>query len=377
MLLSGKFTSDYKYYLDPDYQNNSGRLVNEFKQKEYYASAAFSYPLLKHLTAGISTDYLYNSLKRSDTFAIGFANPGRHSIYSNVALQYKNQRFELFGHLLYSNFSEQVENGKPAAPQQQWVPAFAVSFQPVATWPVRLRASFKKTFRMPSFDDLYYTNIGNSSLRPEYATLLNAGVSTRFKSSKLLREINISADAYFNQVKDKILAVPRQDLFQWSMLNIGKSEATGIDIACSATFNPIQKLQLNVHSTYSYQRSLDITNPNEALYKTQLPYTPEHSGTAGISALYHHWSLHYNIVSSGYRYRAGEQLAANLVQGWATHDISIATDIVSSSKFGYKAIFEINNLLNTQYEIIKYYPMQRLNYRISLAVTFKKEKTTK
>ena len=77
-----------------------------------------------------------------------------------------------------------------------------------------MRAFYKRIFRMPTFDDLYYTFIGNKDLKPEYTTLYNVGGTyKRVWEKGLLRSAELRADGYYNEVEDKIVAMPTSN--QW------------------------------------------------------------------------------------------------------------------------------------------------------------------
>ena len=88
---------------------------------------------------------------------------------------------------------------------------------------------------MPTFNELYYKLVGSISLRPEYSKQYNAGISYSKAFSVAVKRFSISADTYYNEVKDKIIAVPNQNLFVWTMLNLGKVSVKGVDINTEAS----------------------------------------------------------------------------------------------------------------------------------------------
>ena len=250
-------------------------------------------------------------------------------------------------------------------------PDFSFSIQPFIHASVRIRASYKNIFRVPSFDDLYFTNIGNPRLRPENSKQYNLGLTTKTQVSHLIRELAFTTDAYYNKITDKILAVPRQNLFQWTTLNIGKTSIKGLDLVLHAAFFQWHEFDVTSSVSYTFQRALDISNPTSLQYKTQLPYTPEHTAGISMNFSYRKLSLGYNILSSSYRYRLGDEIPENVVQGWATHDISLACSFTAGKYCDYRIIAEANNIYNLQYEIIKFYPMPRFNYRVGVTACFK------
>ena len=86
---------------------------------------------------------------------------------------------------------------------------------------------------MPTLNDLYYTFIGNVKLNPEYTTQYNVGVTYSKSFNGILRILEIQADGYYNQVRDKIVAMPTSNFFRWTMVNLGKVKIKGIDNGAS------------------------------------------------------------------------------------------------------------------------------------------------
>ncbi len=367
-LLSTKFSADNNYYLDPSYPNSVGKLENEFHQKEMYYSAAYKYAPVKFVKLSYASDFFNSTLKRTDIFADSFANPTRNTFLNNIAFQIKKNAFEINGNLLHTAINEKVTNGKAGRNLQAFTPALSTTFQPFNKIQLLFRAFYKHIFRAPTFNDLYYTNIGNVNLIPEVADQYNIGITFSKNNVFFLDKITVTTDAYINNVSDKILAVPRQNLFQWSMQNIGTVKIKGLDATLHLLFKEWNIVKLSSNISYTFQQAIDISDATSSLYKTQLPYTPMHTGGVSMSAQYKKTVFSYNLLASSYRYRQGDAIAENLLQGWSSHDVSIAY----TAKDNYKIIAEANNVFNTQYEIIRYYPMPRFSYRISFIVHFKK-----
>ena len=374
LLLSAKYTTDRNYYIDPSYPNSLGKLENEFYNKEFYLSAAFSYKVNKAFKVSLSSDATNNKLTRTDIFAANFANPIRNSFLNNAAFQIKKQYFEVMGNVLHTVINEKVTNGKPGRNLHRFSEGISASVQPLKNIPLRVRAFYKHIFRAPTFNDLYYTNVGNTNLKPEYANQLNIGITFNKQQFFFIKNISITVDAYLNKVNDKIITFPQQNLFQWSVQNIGKVSIKGIDIAFHTKLKEWKKIQLSTDVTYSFQQVLDVTDKTLKTYNTQLPYTPKHSGSITFSAEYRRALLNYNIILSSYRYKQGDAIFENVLQPWATNDISLSYLLGKKELSNYRIILEANNIFNTQYEIIKYYPMPRFNYRITLNISFKKTK---
>jgi outer membrane cobalamin receptor len=370
LLVSSKYAYNYKYYLDPDYPNTQGRLENIFNQREYYFSGAYEYKPVSALSFAYSSDYFINKLTRTDDFVLDFPNPIRNTWLNNLAAEARFNRVEINGNLLYTWQHDKVKTGNPGPGIRKFSPAIAVSYQPFLFVPLWFRAFYKDIFRTPTFNDLYYTNVGNTSLRPEYTKQYNLGITYKWNLHSFIETALFSVDGYYNKIKDKIIAIPRQNLFQWTMLNIGTVDAKGIDAVIQLNAKSIKRTVLSVRLAYTFQKALDVTDKNSVLYNTQLPYTPVHSGSISISATSKKISISYNVILSSYRYRLGEPIPENLVKEWATQDVSAIYTFLSKKRSRYKVLLQLNNLFNKQYEIIRYYPMPGFNYRAGFVAEF-------
>ncbi len=103
---------------------------------------------------------------------------------------------------------------RAAANKNKFTPAFAAGYKTSPESPFLFRLFYKNIFRMPSFNDLYYTYNTNTNpkLLPEYSSQFDAGLTYTRNLANAGSRINISMDVYYNQIKDKIIAVPAQNL---------------------------------------------------------------------------------------------------------------------------------------------------------------------
>ena len=371
LLINAKYELDKSYYLDPSYPNSYGRLENEFYQKEMYLSAALSYKIANDFKLSFVTDVFRNKLTREDIFAQNFASPTRNTLLNNIAFQFKKAQYEVTGNVLYTALNEKVKVGESANNINRLSDAIAFSIQPFKNLPLRTRVFYKHIFRAPTFNDLYYTNVGNTKLRPEIADQYNIGITYEKLPMYIFKKLAVTADAYYNKVNDKILALPRLNLFQWSVQNVGKVKIKGIDVAVHAQLKDLKKFKISTDFTYTLQRAVDFTDATSSSFKIQLPYTPKQSGSGTLSIDYDHFNLNYNTLFSSLRYKNGDQVFDNLLQPFVVTDLSLSYLIGRQKTYNYKIIFEANNALNTQYQIIKYYPMPLFNYRLTINISLK------
>jgi vitamin B12 transporter len=368
ILFNTKYNTYYNYYSDPVYANNFGFLENKFLQKELYFSAAYKYQLNNFIQLAYATDYAHNNLKRTDIFNVSFADPSRNTFYNNAAINIKKNKVECTANLLHTSIADKVINGTQAQNLNKFTPALAANYKPYANKEFYIRAFYKNIFRAPTFNDLYYTNIGNTNLKPENATQFNIGTTFTKNNFAIVKKLILTADFYTNKITDKIIAIPRQNLFQWSMQNIGIAKIIGVDATAFVTLYDYKKIKISSSIAYTYQQAKDVTDKNTTAYNTQLPYTPMHTGSINISVDYKNIFFNYNFLGTSLRYKQGDAIAENALNPWSSHDIAIGF----LAKEKYKIVLDANNVFNKQYEIVKFYPMPKFNYSISITINLKK-----
>ena len=108
---------------------------------------------------------------------------------------------------------------------------------------------YKDIFRLPSFNDLYYQEVGNSKLKPENARQYNIGLTYSRNVCTFLPYLSATVDAYYNKVTDKIIAYPTKNLAVWSMRNLGSVEIKGIDATGSLSLQPWESIRINFPGT--------------------------------------------------------------------------------------------------------------------------------
>lgn len=229
------------------------------------------------------------------------------------------------------------------------------------------RSFFKQSFRMPTFNDLYYADMGNSKLDPERVTQYNIGMLYNKTGQRLVSNIRFSIDAYYNKVHDKIVAYPKGQQFRWTMLNLGRVQIKGIDVSALITINPFKDFYATLRGQYTFQQAIDVTNPSDSYYRDQIPYIPRNSGSAIVNLTWRQWNLNYSYIYVGERYNQQENIKYNYSRPWYTSDISISRDI-NIKRVRLRALLEMNNLLSQDYDVILNYPMPKRNYRFTLAV---------
>lgn len=369
--LFGRFTTlnNVKYaFYRTHYVNNDDKQVkidNLYKQKEIYISSANEYEISANWSVSASYDFMWNTLN-ADVY--GFVKPDRISQFLSAATALNLDRFKVQASALGTFIHDRIKGQQSPADKRVFTPAVFVNAYPLRNKALSVRAFYKRSFRMPTFNDLYYADMGNSQLSPERVTQYNAGVVYDHSAAhSFIAAARLSADVYYNKVKDKIVAYPKGQQFRWTMLNLGLVDIHGVDVTGLITVNPWSDLFVTLRGQYTFQRAIDVTNPADNYYRDQIPYIPRHSGAAIANAQWHGWSLNYSWIYVGERYNQQENIRYNYTQPWYTSDLSLSKDF-RLGRVSLRGLIEVNNLLSQDYDVILNYPMPKRNYRFTLTV---------
>lgn len=366
LLANGKYAYDYLHYLsDPRLDVTTMYVDNHYRQQEIYASAAHLFTIYPWWSMSLSNDFQWNTL-RADL--IDFVYPTRNTILTSAATSFDFNRLMLQASLLYTHVDDNTRTkGANAGTKNKYTPSVIATWQPLTKLPLNVRAFYKKVFRMPTLNDLYYTFIGNKDLKPEYTTQYDVGITfSHTWNNHWLKSLDLQIDGYYSEVDDKIIAMPTSNQFRWTMINLGHVEIRGLDAAIRGEWG-FGKVELSTLFNYTYQKAQDFTDPTSEWYGGQIPYIPWHGGSIILNGSYQTWSCNYSFIYTGERYEAVANIPENYAQPWYTHDFSLSKTF-QWGKTGIRVTAEINNIFNQQYEVVQCYPMPGTSFKIKLNV---------
>ncbi len=366
-VLRAKYSYNFTRYLNPAHY--SGDIIhNRYTEHEGYSSINLNYHINPYLSLSSSTDLAWSTL-----FSERFDHPERLSLLTVLAVKTYYGDVELNANILWSNidekgFSEFYDKAIDLK-RNDVLPTFSLGY-----WifnELHASVSFKKSLRLPSFNEMYYPTFGNTDLRPEYTTQYNLGLGYQNGFKGIIESVSMKIDVFRLNIRDKIIAIPR-GAFNWSVVNKNRVETTGIELNGEIKIDVNRSFKLAVSGGFTYQEALEKT-PSTALfyqastYGKQIAYTPKVTSSMIASLYYDELSLSWQMAYVGSRYISGEQIIQNHMPQYSTHDFNV---IYHFKLFSIKSSIkgELNNAFDKRYEVIKNYPMSGRSFRISLSV---------
>ena len=359
---NGKYGITYTRYLDPKVSNTQGKTDNRYTEQEGYLSAVALYRIAECLSASFGADGRISNL---DGNGAEQAQPTRYTLNSTAALKYASERLTVTGRLNHVITKEKTRLRQAAQSYNHLSPTAGVNW---LAWPaagLHLRTSFCNTFRLPTFNDLYFEQIGRRDLRPEQASVTSIGIVIDNEIGNV--SYSIYADAYNSNVKDRIMAVPGKNTAVWMMKNIGLVTTHGLEAG----------LEIHAHEglvrpallvSYTYQRSMDKTDSNGTTWNHQLPYTPRHSTSAVTWIETPYVNASCNLFYSGEYFCNGYNGPEYRMPSYYEIGCSIWRTF-TSHLFEETLKIEFINLTDNRYELVRNYPMPGIQVRGSVTIT--------
>ncbi len=359
-----KYDYNYTHYRETSANYTAGEQVDVNVQNELYASLAVGCSPIGGLNLSMAADAAYAMLENN------FKNskaPRRFSSWVVSTAEYELRHFRFAASLLATYVTDEVCNGTGMPSLFRLSPSFGVVCSPFENNILHLRASFKDACRVPTFADLYYLRLGNVGLKPEKATQCNLGATLHLQGCNLLKNLTLSVDGYYNNVRDKIVALPT--MYVWRMVNFGRAEIWGVDASASLRLALARRVALVLDANYSFQYAVDITDVSAKNYRHQLPYTPRNSGSLTMSVENPVVNVSYLLSAVGERYMLPQNTVKNRMPGYLEHGFSLNRSF-SLRRVGLRLQAELLNVTGKQYEVIKNYPMPGFQWRLSARVDF-------
>lgn len=349
----------------------SGGIKSEsYWQREYYATSSWLYTPTHWLAMNYSIDYAFNNLNstlRTPTSSVNgpiSEHPYRHSLLQAISGKLMLGRLTGVARLLWSNSVNGVKYGQAPANAHQWSPSLSLSYKLLPHRSLYARASWKNTFRVPTFNELFYYHIGSAALEPENTQQWNLGVTGDFVCGPYA--LNFTVDTYYSKVSNKIVAIPF-NMFVWRMMNISKVGAYGIDVTTDVVRRLGKRNRLELIANYSLQNAQNRTNRKSPNYRNQIAYTPQHTFATTLS-----WNnpwVNLAVTADGMsaRWTTNEHASGTRIAGFAEVGLS-AYRTFSFSHANLTLRGGIQNLFDKQYDIVAHYPMPGRAWKLSAMI---------
>ena len=239
-------------------------------------------------------------------------------------------------------------------------PKIGLLFGDVLTQHLDLTLSAGRSFRVPSFNSLFFISgvqvRNNPDLAGERSSDLDVGLRYKFTA---FGEHTVSGTFYHRDVDGTVIWLP-DFRFVWSPRNIDKVLSRGVELSYEwRSHNERWRLESNYTFTDARFDLPGNTNP--------LPYRPRHLFNAEVSyhfsALSASWSQRW--VSERFTTVAG----TNPIADYKLSDLVLRGEF-QLGKFKLSPKLVVNNIFSADYQVVGNFPMPGREVRVSLTSNY-------
>lgn len=230
---------------------------------------------------------------------------------------------------------------------------------------LKLKTSLSRNYRIPTLNDLYWAPStyaeGNLNLKPEYGWSGEFGLE--FTENSTRKGLTTSVTAFLTDIDDCITWFSDPDAMgKWKPYNIDNLKTYGLESRADLQFS-VNQVSLNIGGFYTYTHS---RIHGQANYDGKpLVYVPAHKFNGNVQLLWKGFGIVYSHLFNGERYKD----YISTLPYFNIGDLSAEyTFNLSSSKISLR--LAVNNVWNTNYQLVANYAMPLRNYLLSLSVDF-------
>lgn len=355
----GVYNRSFLHYHDPSFLNQQGYLDNQYINHNGNAGVTMRLNFGDFGVIG-GTDMAIDRLESNRDLG----SPGRLTANNLLGMDFKNDYFSVTAYGISQFFEDHNRVSAHSEKNHRFNPQISIETRDKISKNLKFYAWYKQTLRAPSFNELYYSQIGNLELDPEEAQQFNMGANWNKSWNKF--KLGVGANAYYNSITNKILALPTKNLFVWSITNVGEVEAYGADFQMNASFQFNKEWQISGLINATYQEVVDRSDENSPTYGHQIAYTPRSSGTATASIHFKNWTMHNTLFGLGERFSLNQNIPANSLSPFALWDASLEYCHTMKEKHTLRLQVGVRNIMNNHYNFIRYFVMPGRNYFIKL-----------
>ncbi|MDZ7878324.1 MAG: TonB-dependent receptor plug domain-containing protein [Saprospiraceae bacterium] len=368
---ANRMTAEWAHFFKKSYLKLRGAYLFD---KNFYAS-----DVIKNSQNGIRSyigeaEWNYN-FSKNNVLRIGANNTTDVSDNNNYKQNPQRNRMALFVNQAFSSDFITVSGNI----RQEWVnngatpTTFSVGFEKpfsvkkTPDLPLKkewiLRGAVSRNFNIPTFNDLYWANLGNPNLVNERGWSKELGLKYKRKTAR--SEWGFYTTVFDIDITNRIAWLPQSD-GQWRPNNIAQVQSMGVEAGINYQ-RKVENWHFITHLNYQYA---DAKDGNGGV---QL-YVPKHNASASARLFYKTFYASWQQSASSKRYGTTDKIIATEPFTLADAALGFTPSVwrTKGGDFNLKMDIRlrIDNVLNADYQVITFYPNPRRQFRLEVLALF-------
>lgn len=240
------------------------------------------------------------------------------------------------------------------------IPTLTIQYKPMQKYEFYIDFAVTKNYHIPTMNELYWFPNGNPNLEPEEGMLYDFG----FSFSKKYQEFSfyLSNNAFYSLVNNWIIWYPSEiNSNFWKPYNLRTIENMGLESLLRLNY-AYNKFKVYNNFVYSYtiaRNTKNISLTDDARNK-QLIYVPYHNANNTIGMVFNNLSVNFTTKYVGKRFTTLDN--SRYMPDFVYSDCGVSYKI-ALKKHNVRLLYTINNVFNTDYQVISLQPMPRRYYQ--------------
>jgi len=234
---------------------------------------------------------------------------------------------------------------------------------------IAIKMNGGRVYRIPTFNDLFWNPGGNPNLKPESGYTADAGIQFLRSFGKF--QFNLEATLFSRTLNNWIIWLPQESI--WASQNLLRVWSRGLESQSELAFSSRKmKLSCTFISNYVLSENTKSKNANDLSVGRQLIYTPRYNFSGIIKLENRYFLVQYHHQYVGYRFTTSDN--SDYLMPYDVGSIYVSTNysIEKLNRAHYRIFFQIGNLWNEDYQIIKARPMPGRNFQLGLIIQLDK-----
>ncbi|MBJ7428686.1 MAG: TonB-dependent receptor, partial [Bacteroidia bacterium] len=352
------------------WQNKTLRSNNEIKLAYFYDEIYFK---SNDISASNNKSYTYN-LSAEKNYSINSNNAIHFGIINWLAFAnvdgYKepvNQN-RLAAFLYFKNTNKNQKIRQQIGLRKELVNADFIPFMPsyYLQYNTHKNLIFKlntaATYRLPTFNDLYWKNGGNLNLQSEQGW----GADFAVNYLKYIGPIHfdLTTSLFYKNTENYIQWIPINSAI-FSPINIGNVKARGIELIIKS------RCEISAKSGVQFNYLASFLQATDTKTELQLIFTPRIKHVFNVIYNYQNLTIKYNHTYTGVSYTKSDLSEWN--NDFEIGNFSLSKTINFNNQNDLNIQLGVNNIWNKSYQVMPDRPMPLRNYQITLQYSLTKQ----
>jgi vitamin B12 transporter len=357
MRLSALFNAQRRQYFDPLSSGRPDDQQSEFADKTITITPNFQYVFGTSTSASVGAEYSHSAISSKQ---IDGVDRDQQSVFVSTDHVIDLQgdvfyQFNIYPSIRFDHFSDVAGSVDPR---------LGVNIGLLKPQRVRLKSSIGRSFRAPTFYDLYWKTGGNPDLKPERSTSFDAGVSL---SLEFYGSLELEGNYFDIRTDDRIVWTPDQGGL-WSPKNIQSVRSGGMELI--ATWRLLQDhVVLRGSYSNSSTKKVSAESPGDQTTDKQLPFIPKEMANASLSFELGVMSVNVNHLFTGYRFSTETNDPFFVLPGYHKTDGNVSFRLTERPLVSTIRV-EVSNIFDTNYQMFPNYPMPRRAFALKAILEY-------